>query len=381
MTTSTDCIVRLAIGAVAAAATVAAINVAVDPLQILHAPLLTPMYSREERVQNAGLIYSQNYDTIMLGTSLATHFRPSAIDRSLGGKSIKLAMSGSKSREQALILSAALNEGKAKTVLWELDDFIFIDSPDPETSGTLPAHLYHRGPASILRYVLDPGMTKESIWQLLRLISGLNQVALRLTWAGYLKLSDDDLDTLNAFPNYLRVESHYNFNKALSGYLQYKDPSSRSSLGIEAYNFDALVKNFERDTASVVEAHPDTRFVIYFPPYSMLYYATYRDFAPPSYLETFFKFKCRMIERLSSLSNVSLFDFQDVSAVSHDLNNYSDIAHHSPTIDQQVLDWIRSGEHTVEPSQSLRSVENLREQIKRYSIPALKTVASSANKN
>ena len=45
-------------------------------------------------MQNAGLIRSQHFDTVFMGTSLAIHFRQSDIDRMLGGRSLKLAMTG-----------------------------------------------------------------------------------------------------------------------------------------------------------------------------------------------------------------------------------------------------------------------------------------------
>jgi hypothetical protein len=62
--------------------TAAALNFAVDPLQIFRpARLFTAVYSQDSRLQNAGLIKSQTFDTVFMGTSLAIHFRQSDIDR------------------------------------------------------------------------------------------------------------------------------------------------------------------------------------------------------------------------------------------------------------------------------------------------------------
>ena len=38
------------------------------------------MYSNDSRMQDAGLIQSQDFDTVFMGTSLAIHFRQSDID-------------------------------------------------------------------------------------------------------------------------------------------------------------------------------------------------------------------------------------------------------------------------------------------------------------
>src|SRR6266480_8054448 len=87
----------------------AALNFVVDPLQLFRpARLFSAMYSPDSRMQDAGLIRSQEFDTVFMGTSLAIHFRQSDIDRLLGVRSLKLAMTGSNSREQSFVLAAAM---------------------------------------------------------------------------------------------------------------------------------------------------------------------------------------------------------------------------------------------------------------------------------
>src|SRR6202161_478844 len=85
------------------------LNVTIAPLRVFRPSRLFPaVYSQDSRLQNAGLIKSQTFDTVFMGTSLAIHFRQSDIDRVLGVKSLKLAMSGSSSREQTFVLAAAM---------------------------------------------------------------------------------------------------------------------------------------------------------------------------------------------------------------------------------------------------------------------------------
>src|SRR2546423_11046698 len=86
----------------------AALNFAVDPLQLFRpARLFAAMYSPDSRMQDAGLIRSQDFDTVFMGTSLAVHYRQSDIDRLLGVRSVKLAMTGSDSREHSFLHAAA----------------------------------------------------------------------------------------------------------------------------------------------------------------------------------------------------------------------------------------------------------------------------------
>ena len=115
-------------------AVAAALNFVVDPLQLFRpAHLFAAMYSQDSRLQDAGLVRSQDFDTVFMGTSLAIHFRQSDIDRMLGGKSLKLALNGSNSREQVFVLAAALDRHPGR-VIWEVDDWIFHDAPDIDST-------------------------------------------------------------------------------------------------------------------------------------------------------------------------------------------------------------------------------------------------------
>src|SRR5438876_11314104 len=97
----------------------AALNFIVDPLQLFRpARLFAAMYSPDSRMQDAGLIRSQDFDTVFMGTSLAIPFRQSAIDRLLGVRRVTLAMTGSNSFEQGLGLAAA-SERRPGRVLWQ----------------------------------------------------------------------------------------------------------------------------------------------------------------------------------------------------------------------------------------------------------------------
>src|SRR3984885_8737504 len=110
-------------------AAAAALNFVVDPLQIFRpARLFAAMYSQDSRMQDAGLIRSQDFDTVFMGTSLAIHFRQSDIDRVLGVHSLKLSLNGSTSVEQNFVLAAALQR-HPRGVIWQIDDWNFRDAP------------------------------------------------------------------------------------------------------------------------------------------------------------------------------------------------------------------------------------------------------------
>src|SRR5215204_2865290 len=80
MSTASKHLVRLLGATVAIILAVAALNYVVDPLQLFRPARLFPaMYSPDSRMQDAGLIRSQDFDAVFMGTSLAIHFRQSDI--------------------------------------------------------------------------------------------------------------------------------------------------------------------------------------------------------------------------------------------------------------------------------------------------------------
>src|SRR3954453_843206 len=145
----------------------AALNFAVDPLQLFRPARLFPaMYSTDSRMQDAGLIRSQDFDTVFMGTSLAIHFRQSDIDRCRNARSVKLAMAGSNSREQSFVLASAL-ERRPKRVIWQMDDWIFRDAPEVDSDIYLPADLYRRNAKA------SPAISSAARWRANR--SGLQR--------------------------------------------------------------------------------------------------------------------------------------------------------------------------------------------------------------
>ena len=72
-------ITRLLSASVAIIVAAALLTFAVDPLQLFRPARAFPaMYSPDTRMQDAGLIRSQPFDTVFMGTSLAIHYRQSA---------------------------------------------------------------------------------------------------------------------------------------------------------------------------------------------------------------------------------------------------------------------------------------------------------------
>ncbi|WP_375157740.1 hypothetical protein [Bradyrhizobium sp. RDT46] len=358
-------LVRLLLASIVCVLGAALLTYAVDPLQLFR-PSRLAFYSDDTRVQNAGLIRSQSFDTAFMGTSLAIHFRQSDIDRALGGHSLKLAMTGSNSRQQGFVLEQAIGRG-AKRVIWAMDDFIFIDAADIESDPYLSVDLYRGTAKGIASYLFSAAMAKESLFALLRSVPPLRPPLTRAAPFLPVKFALADVDDIYALPRDVDVARDYNAKKTLAAFTYITNPTRSRFLG-EGYNYEAMVRHFEQDAVGLIARHPDVTFDIYFPPYSILQFVAMRE-ASPETLKIVTDLTAAIARRLTQLPNVRLHDFRAIKEVTHDLDNYGDVIHHSPVVDAMVLRWLANGAYRVDAKVPLSSLNDLKAQVEAYRVP------------
>lgn len=210
-------------------------------------------------------------------------------------------------------------------------------------------------------------MAKESLFALLRSVPPLRAPLTRAAPYLPIKFALSDVDDIYALARDFDVASGYNAKRTLAAFAYITAPT-RSRFLREGYGYDAMVSHFERDAVGLITRHPDVTFDIYFPPYSILQFVAMRD-ASPATLKIVTDLTAHIARRLTQLPNVRLYDFRAIKTVTHDLNNYGDVIHHSPVIDATVLQWLASGEYRVDPNAPLKSLEELMAQVEAYRVP------------
>ena len=217
-------------------------------------------------------------------------------------RSLKLAMTGSNSREQSFVLAAAL-ERRPRRVIWQMDDWIFRDAPEIDADIYLPADLYRRNAKGIASYLFSGAMARESLWIVARSIPPLEPLVARLTSGVLFKFPISRVDDINALRPDFDVAGFYNAKKAIAAFTRITDPV-RSAYLAEGYDYDAMVRRFERDAVGLIEKNPDVKFDIYFPPYSILQFVAMRD-ASPATLKIVYDFTAYAFPRLTQFPNVT----------------------------------------------------------------------------
>ena len=150
----------------------------------------------------------------------------------------------------------------------------------------------------------------------------------------------------------------------MAAYRYITDPV-RSRYLLDDTDYDMKVRVFERDAIGLIRANPDVTFDIYLPPYSILQWIALRETSPET-LQSVYAFSDYLCRRLMEFPNVRLFDFRGVKDVTHDLNRYSDVIHHSPAIDLKILDWLAQGKHRVDPAAPTAALDQLKAQVEAY---------------
>ncbi|REJ19494.1 MAG: hypothetical protein C6W59_04090 [Paenibacillaceae bacterium] len=288
----------------------------VDPLQLYHKPwFYKPVYTTEERYQNAGLAKNYEYETIIIGSSMTENFFPSKVEEAIGGKTMKLSFRGSYVDEQYMAAKLALGTGQVKTVLWGLDYFALKTNIN-EGQNAFPYYLYDRNFLNDYKYWFNYTHYERLIRGLVRQyrtghVQGLEGL---YNWNFSVKFGEDV--TIRHYRKALTEE-------AIAAKVNEEDP------------LEVVQGNFNKYVLSLIEAHPDVKFLIYYPPYSILRHVVWRETNPERYEYQLFM-KEWMYEQFSRFPNVEVYDFQTEADWSFHLDYYKDMSHHH----QDINTWI-----------------------------------------
>ncbi|ANE46852.1 hypothetical protein SY83_11845 [Paenibacillus swuensis] len=298
-----------------------------DPFQFYRkATWYEPLFSMEERFQNPGLARNYDYDTIIVGSSMTQNFVPSYVDKALGGKTMKLSMEGSTSKEHNLIANVAIRTGKVEKVIWGLDYFSLRGGADNvrDDQGGFPSFFYDENPFNDAKYLFNLTTVKEMIKIGKGMVSGDRKAK--------------NLDMLNNWHAYAK----YDADQVLKNYEAAK--AMEVGFGKNEDDLESVRSTFEKNILELVRAHPEIEFSFYYPPYSVLRQEVWYSLNKKRYENTDYMRKY-MVEKLTALPNAKVYDFQAVKSITFDLNVYKDISHHSQKVNEFIIDSIANDQH------------------------------------
>lgn len=121
----------------------------------------------DQRAQGAGLLRSQEYETILLGSSLAANYRPFWFDVFYETSTVKVTFPNGGFREFGQALDYANTCQDVKRVIFGLDPNLLSRSPAEEPD-QLPGYLYDGNPWNDGQYLLNKDALLRSAYTVLK---------------------------------------------------------------------------------------------------------------------------------------------------------------------------------------------------------------------
>lgn len=298
-----------------AIAFLSALVIAIDPFQVyrLATRYMPPIDNTTQVYANAGIVRSYDYDSAIVGTSVTENFRPSQMDKVLGGRFIKLCTSAGTAYNHALLLDLAFETHDVKRVVYGLDVYSLIAGLE-ETGSAVPMYLYDHNPFNDVQYWLNRSVLGSFLPRCLRAWGQTQDDSIRdsmYCWAGR-----DDYGLI----------ALYN--------AQFTPPE-------EVYAADRFTQaardNLNTHILPFIAAHPETQFDFFFPPYSA---AEWSSMQSKGTLESMLALRGLCYDALSAYGNVTLHDFAARGDWVLDLNNYKDTLHYGQWINDAIVEDI-----------------------------------------
>jgi len=313
-----------------------AINWWIDPLQFYRRAAYPPHLSGQKRFQNPGLAKHYDYNAVVIGTSLSENFRAKLIKEKLGFDSMNLAMQGASSHEQSLVLQVALETGKVKNVIWDVQyeylrgDRKWVANYD----GTFPSYFYDNNPLNeIHNYLLNVDTTKSSLKILLK----------KYGVPTYEEQNLEDLYTWDKKKEFGKASVRKSWERAIA-----LRPTLEKQ--VPEYALANLNANFDINFLAVIKKHPEVTFYLYFPPFTPSYYLNVVTVSPAIF-QNMLENKKYIFTQVRDLKNVQLYDFQTLPGMILNVENFCGAMHFNSNVNEYIIESMASQRHlAVQPN-------------------------------
>lgn len=310
----------------------------VDPFFHYHDPDPAAEVWFDQRAQGAGLLRSQEYETVFMGSSLAANYHAFWFDNLYGTSTVKITYPNGSFTEFGQALSYAYSCRDVKRVIFGLDPNLLMrdTAEDPEQ---LPLYLYDHDPWNDGQYLLNKDALLRSGYTVLKKLQGETQTLQdAFLWDGTVFFSRE-----LALGSYVRPEA--------------------AETAVPA---DAFLESTRAHLAVVtgwLEEHPDTEFLLFVPPYSILFWDRAARLGET---EAVFAALAETMETLLRYDNVELQFFMDDRAVITDLDNYADHIHAAGRVTYRMAVDMPAGVHRLTRETWRERLDALRDFVVHY---------------
>ncbi|MBO7742036.1 MAG: hypothetical protein J6S21_05725 [Victivallales bacterium] len=294
------------------------------------------IYSNQDaREYNSVLIRNFDYDSLILGSSMSQGFKCSEFDAAFGGESMKLACSAMNFAEIAFFTDQAVRLKPVKRIMFDAPAAFFTH---PQTLDDLPMEYYQDDFRSVL-------FSKSfSINALLEATDTFRNLCRG-------KVKSVSRDALNDWNRRVKC-SEKEFAKKL-----FYDANPDFKID-EQYRAEAR-KTVTDIVIPMVKRHPDTEFLVFFPPFSAMYFRLLNR-------SDFIALKREIAEMLMPLPNLKLYDFETAFHVTENFDNYRDLTHYSGAINSWIITEMQNDRGRLTPENLEQHLNTMLKRLEEY---------------
>ena len=317
-----------------------------DPLlQYDKESALLTYYSYAQMYSNPGIAQHYDYDTVLVGTSMIENTDVDEFDELMGTKAVRLPYSGGTALNMKTILDICfLSNNEIQAVYWELDEFQLFSNSD-ETRYPLPEYLYRDDNKEDLSYLLNLDIFYHyAVKDIIGTLRGQVQPAERRgeTFSGT-----------------------FGKSAVLNGYSRPKESDTKRDAAVYLNKVDA---NLSQNIKPLIEAHPETEFIFYFVPFSVLYWD---QEVRKGNFDSILDAVEYAIGQLLSYENVKIFFFHNEEEIITNLDNYKDFSHYGKWINSYMTQAMAENKNILTLQTFQEQIEEMRKYINSYDFEAL----------
>ena len=291
-----------------------------------------------------GVVKNYDYDAIVIGSSMTQNFDMDSFRQELGQNPIKATLGGITGKEISALFKLAQDSGHAQTYYICIDTSVLSSDSQEQRFpdylmdfSLLNDYKYFWGYEAWMRFIpLNLGLLAADRLgiELPQRFNEARSIDLMGDWAYRYEFSADRV--LNI---YWESDNGAAINVDMAGI-------SENALD----NCDVFVDSLDLSRGDIV---------FFFPPYSsLLWYKMEKEGS----LESTMELKRHFMELVDGYDNVRVFDFQGAEFTS-DLDNYMDLSHYSPEINDFMVSCFAGGEYLADAGTMAETEQQIRDNI------------------
>lgn len=339
--------------------------VLIDPFHHYHVPWFgMPLMLDDVVYQTPGNATNLAYDSAIVGTSMTENCRVSWFNEELGWDTMKLCYAGATCNDLKAILECVYaNDRQVKHVFMDLNDYQ-LSSPLEASYVERPEYLYTKNLLDDYKYFYNKDVFVKAINLVLSTAGGEeSNIELAYTW------EDDELFGREKVLESTRLtkEKLMEEKERKQTVSEEKDFNHQEKQKKESEEALKTCQDNLNQILPYIEKHPETEYIIFFPPYSMLYW---EQLVIQDELKEKLEMYQYAIEQLLPYENVKIYYFQGEDVIEN-LDEYRDYTHYKPKYNRYIFDCVKGDKNRLTLDNYKEEIQKVYEKTTNYDYEAL----------